>query len=34
MQIAALESGPLHARSAQGPALTIDPLPYPLLLDI
>jgi len=34
MQIAALGAGPLHARSADGPALTVDRLPYPLLEDI
>jgi len=34
MQIAALGAGALHARSADGPALTVDPLPYPLLEDI
>jgi hypothetical protein len=34
MQIAALEAGGLHAGAADGPALTVDPLPYPLLEDI
>jgi hypothetical protein len=34
MQIAALESGALHAGSASGPALAVEPLPYPLLEDI
>jgi folate-binding protein YgfZ len=34
MQIAALEAGGLHAGSAQGPALTVEPLPYSLRADI
>jgi folate-binding protein YgfZ len=34
MQIAALEAGGLHAGTASGPALTVEPLPYPLLEDI
>jgi folate-binding protein YgfZ len=34
MQIAALDAGPLHAVSASGPALQVEPLPYPLLADI
>lgn len=34
MQIAALDAGPLHAGSASGPALQVEPLPYPLLADI
>ncbi|MBB3176388.1 folate-binding protein YgfZ [Variovorax sp. Sphag1AA] len=34
IQIAAIEAGGLHARAADGPALTIEPLPYPLLEDI
>jgi folate-binding protein YgfZ len=34
MQIAALDAGDLHAGTANGPALTIEPLPYPLLEDI
>ncbi|MGJ7491943.1 CAF17-like 4Fe-4S cluster assembly/insertion protein YgfZ [Variovorax sp. ZT4R33] len=34
MQIAALDGGPLHAGSAGGPALQVEPLPYPLLADI
>ena len=34
MQIAAIEAGGLHARAADGPPLTVDPLPYPLLEDI
>ena len=34
MQIAALDAGDLHAGAADGPALTIEPLPYPLLEDI
>jgi folate-binding Fe-S cluster repair protein YgfZ len=34
MQIAALEAGGLHAGAADGPALTVEPLPYPLLEDI
>ena len=34
MQIAALDAGPLHAVSANGPALKVEPLPYPLLADI
>ncbi|AGU49793.1 putative folate-binding protein YgfZ [Variovorax paradoxus B4] len=34
IQISALETGGLHAGSAGGPTLTIEPLPYPLLEDI
>lgn len=34
MQIAALETGGLRAGTADGPALTVEPLPYPLLEDI
>ena len=34
MQITALDAGPLHACSASGPALQVEPLPYPLLADI
>ncbi|CAN5680315.1 folate-binding protein YgfZ [soil metagenome] len=34
MQIAALDAGGLHAGAADGPALQVEPLPYPLLLDI
>ena len=34
MQIAAIEAGGLHAGAVDGPALTVDPLPYPLLEDI
>ncbi|MEJ8809635.1 folate-binding protein [Variovorax ureilyticus] len=34
IQIAAIEAGGLHARAADGPALTVEPLPYPLLEDI
>ena len=34
MQIAALESGGLRAGAADGPVLTVEPLPYPLLEDI
>ncbi|OUM02984.1 CAF17-like 4Fe-4S cluster assembly/insertion protein YgfZ [Variovorax sp. JS1663] len=34
IQIAALESGGLRAGSADGTALTVEPLPYPLLEDI
>lgn len=34
IQIAALEAGGLHAGSADGPALTVEPLPYPLIEDI
>ncbi len=34
MQIAALDTGRLHAGAADGPALEVEPLPYPLLLDI
>jgi len=34
MQIAALASGGLRAGGPEGVALTVDPLPYPLLLDI
>ena len=34
MQIAALEAGDLRAGTADGPALAVEPLPYPLLEDI
>ncbi|WP_295855717.1 folate-binding protein [uncultured Xylophilus sp.] len=34
LQIAATEGGTLHARAADGPALVVRPLPYPLLDDI
>ncbi len=34
IQIAALDAGGLHAGSADGPRLTVEPLPYPLLEDI
>jgi len=34
IQISALETGGLHAGGADGPALTVEPLPYPLLEDI
>lgn len=34
MQIAALEGGGLHAGTADGPALQVEPLPYPLRDDI
>jgi hypothetical protein len=34
VQISALEAGGLRARGAEGPALTVEPLPYPLLEDI
>ena len=34
IQIAAIEAGGLHARAADGPALTVEPLPYSLLEDI
>ena len=34
MQIAALEAGDLRAGPADGPALAVEPLPYPLLEDI
>jgi len=34
IQIAAVDAGGLHARAADGPALTVEPLPYPLLEDI
>jgi folate-binding protein YgfZ len=34
MQIAALNAGGLRAGSADGPALSVEPLPYPLLEDI
>ncbi|WP_218510769.1 folate-binding protein YgfZ [Variovorax sp. dw_308] len=34
MQIAALDAGGLRAGGPQGVALTVDPLPYPLLADI
>ena len=34
IQIAAVDAGGLHARSADGPVLTVEPLPYALLEDI
>ncbi len=34
LQLAALETGTLHLGSADGPALTLEALPYPLLEDI
>lgn len=34
MQVGAAEGGTLHARAPDGPALTLQPLPYPLLADI
>jgi hypothetical protein len=34
IQIAAIDAGGLHARTADGPALTVEPLPYALLEDI
>ena len=34
IQISALATGGLHAGSADGPALRVEPLPYPLLEDI
>jgi len=34
MQIAALQAGPLHAGGPDGVALSVQPLPYPLLADI
>jgi folate-binding protein YgfZ len=34
VQISALEAGGLRAGGADGPALTVEPLPYPLLEDI
>jgi folate-binding protein YgfZ len=34
IQIAALDAGGLRAGAADGPALTVEPLPYPLLEDI
>jgi folate-binding protein YgfZ len=34
MQISALEGGGLHAGAVDGPALKVEPLPYPLLEDI
>ena len=34
IQIAAIDVGRLHARTADGPALTVEPLPYVLLEDI
>ncbi|CAN5671194.1 folate-binding protein YgfZ [soil metagenome] len=34
MQVAALEAGDLHAGTVSGPALRVEPLPYPLLEDI
>jgi tRNA-modifying protein YgfZ len=34
MQTNAAESGRLHLAAADGPALTLLPLPYPLLADI
>jgi len=34
IQIAALDAGGLHVGAADGPALTVEPLPYPLLEDV
>ncbi len=34
LQIKSLDGGDLHAGNAQGPLLTLEPLPYPLLEDI
>jgi len=34
IQIAAVDAGGLHARTVDGPALTVEPLPYALLEDI
>lgn len=34
LQLAAVEAGDLHAQRADGPALQLLPLPYPLLADI
>ena len=34
IQIAAIDAGGLHARAIDGPALTVEPLPYPLLEDL
>lgn len=34
IQVAAIDGGALHARSSDGPVLTVEPLPYPLLEDI
>jgi folate-binding protein YgfZ len=34
MQISAFESGHVHARSPQGPGLTLMAAPYPLVADI
>lgn len=34
IQIAAIDAGGLHAGAADGPALTVEPLPYALLEDI
>ncbi|HSU22881.1 MAG TPA: folate-binding protein [Variovorax sp.] len=34
MQTSATEAGALHAGGPTGPALTVEPLPYPLLADI
>jgi folate-binding protein YgfZ len=34
LQLSAVEAGDLHAGSATGPALQLQPLPYPLLADI
>jgi folate-binding protein YgfZ len=34
VQISAIEAGGLHARAVGGPALTVEPPPYPLLEDI
>lgn len=34
LQLAAVEAGGLHAQRADGPPLTLLPLPYPLLADI
>lgn len=34
IQISALDAGGLHAGAADGPALTVEPLPYALLADV
>ncbi|RZL95176.1 MAG: folate-binding protein [Variovorax sp.] len=34
IQIAALDAGGLHAGTPDGPVLTVEPLPYPLLEDV
>ena len=34
LQLAAAEAGDLHAQRADGPALTLLPLPYLLLADV